>query len=164
MNKKKLILLKNKCKNKNYKISLAESCTGGLLSSYITSLKGSSNFFNGSVISYSNDLKKSLLYVNKNTLKLYGAVSRQTALEMAKGLQRRTGSEILVSITGVAGPDGGSKATPIGCVFFGIGIKNKSKYKYKTFKKIFKETSRNKIQIASSEYAINLILKEIKSS
>ena len=80
---------------------------------------------------------------------------------MAKGLNRRTGSEILVSITGVAGPDGGSKATPVGCVFFAIGIKNNSKYKYKIFKKIFKETSRNKIQIASSEYAINLILKEI---
>ena len=161
MNKKKLNLLKNKCKNNNFKISIAESCTGGLLSSYLTSLKGSSIFFNGSVISYSNDLKNSLLYVNKNTLKLYGAVSRQSALEMAKGLKRRTGSEILVSITGVAGPDGGSKATPVGCVFFAIGIKNKSKYKYKTFKKIFKETSRNKIQIASSEYAINLILKEI---
>tara|TARA_Y100000816_G_scaffold168168_1_gene120581 strand:+ start:569 stop:1054 length:486 start_codon:yes stop_codon:yes gene_type:complete len=161
MNKKKLILLKNKCRYKNSKISLAESCTGGLLSSYLTSIRGSSIFFNGSVISYSNDLKKSLLYVNKNTLKLYGAVSHQTALEMTKGLKRRTGSEILISITGVAGPDGGSKTTPVGCVFFGIGIKKKSKYEYKTFKKIFKETSRNKIQKASSEYAINLILKEI---
>ena len=106
---------------KIFTISLAESCTGGMISKYLTSINGSSLFFNGACISYSNQMKTRLLKVPKNTIINYGAVSHQTALAMVKGLKAITDSEILLSVTGVAGPSGGTARTPVGCVFFGIG-------------------------------------------
>ncbi len=102
------------------KISTAESCTGGLLSAYLTSLPGSSKYFTGGIISYSNLAKMKLLKVNSETLKNYGAVSEQVAREMAQGCQAINGSQIAVSITGIAGPGGGSKNKPIGTVCFAI--------------------------------------------
>ena len=116
--------IKNIRSKKKFTISLAESCTGGMISKYLTSINGSSLFFNGACISYSNQMKIRLLKVPKNTIINYGAVSHQTALAMVKGLKRITDSEILLSVTGVAGPSGGTSRTPVGCVFFGIGSKN----------------------------------------
>ena len=113
--------IKNIRSKKKFTISLAESCTGGMISKYLTSIKGSSLFFNGACISYSNKMKTRLLMVPKNTITNYGAVSHQTALAMVKGLKKITDSEILLSITGVAGPSGGTARTPVGCVFFGTG-------------------------------------------
>ena len=147
---------------KEFTISLAESCTGGMISKYLTSISGSSLFFNGACISYSNRMKTSLLSVPKNTIINYGAVSHETALAMAKGLKRITDSEILLSVTGVAGPSGGTARVPVGCVFFGIGSRVNKRYTFRTLKKIFREKTRLAIQKKSAEYAMYLILKELK--
>ena len=147
---------------KKFTISLAESCTGGMISKYLTSINGSSLFFNGACITYSNQMKTRLLKVPKNTIMNYGAVSHQTALAMVKGLKRITDSEILLSVTGVAGPNGGTSRTPVGCVYFGVGLKVDKKYTFQTTKKIFLEKTRLAIQKKSAEHAIYLILKEIK--
>ena len=154
--------IKNIRSKKKFTISLAESCTGGMISKYLTSINGSSLFFNGACISYSNQMKTRLLMVPKNTIINYGAVSHQTALAMVRGLKRITDSEILLSVTGVAGPSGGTARTPVGCVFFGIGSKVNKKYKFQTLKKIFREKTRLAIQKKSTEHAVRLILKELK--
>tara|TARA_B100000401_G_scaffold438418_1_gene386941 strand:+ start:8167 stop:8658 length:492 start_codon:yes stop_codon:yes gene_type:complete len=146
---------------KNFTISLAESCTGGMISSKLTSISGSSNFFEGSIISYSNELKSNLLNVPEVIIKKYGSVSHQTAMSMAKGLSKVSKSEILISITGVAGPKGGSLKTPVGCVYFGFGVKIKNRYYFKTIRKIFREKSRKGIQIKSTEYVLKEIIKSI---
>ena len=148
-------------KDKSFSICLAESCTGGMISSKLTSISGSSDFFDGSVVSYSNDMKKHLLKVPKTTIDKYGAVSHQTALSMVKGLKKISRSEILVSVTGVAGPKGGSTRTPVGCVYFGMGTKIKNKYYYKTIKKVFRERTRQKIQEKSTEFILREIIKNI---
>ena len=154
--------IKNIRSKKKFTISLAESCTGGMISKYLTSINGSSLFFNGACISYSNKMKTSLLSVPKSTILNYGAVSHQTALAMTKGLKKITDSEIILSVTGVAGPGGGTAKTPVGCVFFGIGSKVNKKYTFQTKKKIFHEKTRLAIQKKSTEYAIYLMLKELK--
>ena len=112
-------------KEKLFSICLAESCTGGMISSKLTSISGSSDFFDGSVVSYSNDLKIRLLKVPEITINKYGAVSHQTALSMVKGLKKISSSEILVSVTGVAGPDGGSSKNTSWLCLFWTGYKNK---------------------------------------
>ena len=141
-------------KEKLFSICLAESCTGGMISSKLTSISGSSDFFDGSVVSYSNDLKKRLLKVPKTTISKY-------ALSMVKGLKKISRSEILVSVTGVAGPDGGSSKTPVGCVYFGLGTKIKNKYYYTTIKKIFRERTRKRIQEKSTEFILKEIIKNL---
>ena len=146
---------------KKFTISLAESCTGGMISKGLTSISGSSLFFNGACITYSNKMKKDLLNVPDKIISNHGAVSHQVALAMVKGLKELTGSEVLISVTGVAGPNGGTINTPIGCVFFGVGLKNKKKYSFYTIKKIFNEKTRYSIQKKSTEFAIQLILKEL---
>ncbi len=148
-------------REKKFSICLAESCTGGMISSKLTSISGSSDFFEGSIVSYSNFLKKNLLKVPKTTIDKYGAVSHQTALSMVKGLKKISRSEILISVTGVAGPHGGSLKTPVGCVYFGIGTKIKNKYFYITIKKIFKEKTRQKIQEKSTEFILKEIIKNL---
>ena len=156
---KNYIQIIKKLRNKfKFTISVAESCTGGMLSKNLTSIDGSSQFFNGSIISYSNDFKNQILNVPKKTILKYGAVSHETALAMVKGL-KKTNSEILISITGVAGPSGGSAKTPIGCVYFGIGSKINNKYTFQTIKKNFSKSSRQKIQKISTEFALKKIIE-----
>ena len=157
--KSDLLKIRRLRSKKRFTISLAESCTGGMISKNLTSLDGSSLFFNGACITYSNKMKEDLLNVPSKTIVKYGAVSHQTALAMAKGLKRLTGSELLLSVTGVAGPNGGTTSTPIGCVFFGVGIKNNKKYSFHTVRKIFNEKTRHGVQKKSAEFAIQLILK-----
>ncbi|MDR2772757.1 MAG: competence/damage-inducible protein A [Elusimicrobiota bacterium] len=109
----------------------AESCTGGLISKKVTDTAGSSEYFDGSVISYSNLLKKKVLGVREETLNKSGAVSAQSAQEMARGVLNLSKSDYAVSVTGIAGPDGGSKAKPVGLVYIGIASKNSAKtYEY----------------------------------
>tara|TARA_Y100000816_G_C26070186_1_gene562818 strand:+ start:584 stop:1075 length:492 start_codon:yes stop_codon:yes gene_type:complete len=146
---------------KYFRIFIAESCTGGMISSKLTSISGSSEFFEGSIVSYSNYLKNRILGVPKRIIRQYGAVSHQTALLMVKGLKKISKSEILISVTGVAGPSGGNSKTPVGCVFIGIGIKIRNKYYFSTIKKIFREKSRRKIQMKSSEFILKEIIKNI---
>ena len=159
--KRNLLKIKKLSKTKVFNISIAESCTGGMISSYLTSIDGSSSYFDGSIVSYSNDFKFQLLGVRKKTIEKYGAVSHETALAMVKGLSKKRKSEILISVTGVAGPKGGTTKTPIGCVYFGIGTKIKNKYIFRTVQKMFRENTRKDIQLRSTEFAIKQIINEI---
>ncbi|HIC85736.1 MAG TPA: CinA family protein, partial [Desulfobacterales bacterium] len=101
-------------------LALAESCTGGLVGHRITNLSGSSEYFQGSVVCYSNRAKEDLLGVRPQTLERYGAVSDQTAQEMAVGVREALKADLAVAITGIAGPTGGSKEKPVGTVYFGL--------------------------------------------
>ena len=151
----KLVKLLNK---KKLKISLAESCTGGLLSSSITSISGSSKIFTLGLVTYSNKAKIKILKVPKNIIMKYGAVSYETCLSMVKNLSKISETNISVSITGVAGPKGGTRQKPVGLVF--IGIKKNNKTLVKKF--LFKNNTRISIQKATVNKALNLILSFVK--
>lgn len=122
------VLVKNLV-NKNYTIAICESCTGGLISSMITNVAGASNVFDRGLVTYSNNSKVSELGVNTLTLTKYGAVSEETAYEMAKGLLEKAKTDIVLSITGIAGPDGGSENKPVGLVY--ICVMSKKEYEVK---------------------------------
>jgi nicotinamide-nucleotide amidase len=107
-------------KRKNFKIAFAESCTGGLLSAAITSVKGSSKVFTMGLITYSNQAKTSILKVPKKIIKKNGAVSIQCCLSMVNNLSKISKSKICVSVTGIAGPGGGTKQKPVGLVYIGV--------------------------------------------
>ena len=143
---------------KRLKISFAESCTGGLLSSSITSISGSSKVFTIGLVTYSNQSKISILKVPKNIIRKHGAVSYETCLSMVKNLGKISKTNIAVSITGIAGPKGGSKQKPIGLVYIGIKKGNKTLVK----KYLFKNKKRISIQRAAVIKALNLILTFIK--
>ena len=143
---------------KKLKISFVESCTGGLLSSSMTSISGSSKVFTIGLVTYSNQSKISILKVPKNVIKKHGAVSYETCLSMVKNLGNISKTNIAVSITGIAGPKGGSKQKPIGLVYIGIKKGNKTLVK----KYLFKNKKRISIQRAAVIKALNLILSFIK--
>ena len=151
----KLIKLLSK---KKLKISFAESCTGGLLSSYMTSISGSSKVFTLGLVTYSNEAKINILKIPKRIIIKYGAVSYETCLYMVKNLSKISKTNISVSVTGVAGPKGGSRNKPVGLVY--IGIKKGSKTLVKKF--MFKNKKRNLIQKATVNKALNLILSLVK--
>ncbi len=139
---------------KRYKISFAESCTGGLLSSCITSINGSSKVFTLGLVTYSNQAKINILKVSKKIIIKHGAVSYETCLSMVKNLNKISKTNISVSITEIAGPKGGTKQKPVGLVF--VGIKKGNKTFVKKF--LFKNKKRNLIQRATVNKALNLIL------
>ncbi len=143
---------------KRLKISFAESCTGGLLSSSITSISGSSKVFTLGLVTYSNKAKTNILKVPKNVIMKYGAVSHEACLSMVKNLYKISKTNISISITGVAGPNGGTKEKPIGLVF--IGVKKGNKTVVKKF--LFKSRIRNSIQRSTVNKALNLILSFAK--
>ena len=143
---------------KRLKISFAESCTGGLLSSTITQISGSSKVFTIGLITYSNQSKINTLKVPKNTIKKYGAVSYETCLSMVKNLNKISKTNISVSITGIAGPNGGTKQKPVGLVFIGIKKGNKTLVR----KYLFKNKKRSAIQRAAASKSLNLILSFLK--
>ena len=118
----------------NITIATAESCTGGLLAYSITKNKDSSKIYRGGYISYSNELKIRNLNVKKTTIKKYGAVSKETAEEMVKGLFIKTKTNICISTTGIAGPGGGSNSKPVGLVYIGIRVNGKIEIIKKKFK------------------------------
>ena len=143
---------------KRLKISFTESCTGGLLSSSITSVSGSSNVFTLGLVTYSNQAKINILKVPKRIIMKHGAVSYETCLSMVKNLNKISKTNISVSITGVAGPKGGTKQKPVGLVYIGIKKDNKTLVK----KILFKSKKRNSIQINTVNKALNLILSFAK--
>ena len=143
---------------KKLKISFAESCTGGLLSSQITSISGSSKVFTLGLVTYSNQAKINILKVPKKVIMKNGAVSYETCLSMVKKLNKISKTNISVSITGVAGPNGGTKQKPVGLVY--IGIKKANKTLVKKF--LFKNKKRSSIQKATVNKALNLILSFVK--
>ena len=145
-------------RKKRLKISLAESCTGGLLSSRITSISGSSKVFIIGLVAYSNQSKISTLRVPKNVIKKYGAVSYETCLAMVKNINKISKSNMAVSITGIAGPKGGTKKKPVGLLFIGIKKGNKTLVR----KYLFKNKKRTSIQRAAVSKGLSLILSFIK--
>ena len=145
-------------RKKGLKISFAESCTGGLLSSSITSISSSSKVFTIGLVTYSNQSKISLLKVPKKIINKHGAASYETCLSMVKNLNKISKTNISVSITGIAGPKGGNKKKPIGLVFIGIKKGNKTLVK----KYLFKNKKRSSIQRVTVNKALNLILSFIK--
>jgi len=136
------------------KLAAAESCTGGWLAKIITDIPGSSAWFSGSVVSYSNESKHSLLGVNENTLAEFGAVSGETVLEMSDGLFAHTEADVAVSVSGIAGPDGGSDDKPVGLVWLSWGKRDKS-----VFANPFQfEGNREDVRKLSIKQALNNLL------
>ena len=146
-----------KLNKKRLKISFAESCTGGLLASEITSVSGASKVFGLGLVTYSNQAKISVLKVNKNIIKKYGAVSPECCEAMVKNLAKISKAQINISITGIAGPNGGTKTKPVGLVY--IGVKNKNKILIT--KNIFKQKSRKAIQNATVKRTLEIIRSTI---
>ena len=142
-----------KLNKKKLKISFAESCTGGMLASKITSISGASKIFGLGLITYSNQAKINILKVNKRIIQKYGAVSPQCCEAMVKNLAKISKAQINVSITGIAGPNGGTKTKPVGLVY--IGVKNKNKILIT--KNIFKQKSRKAIQNATVKRTLEII-------
>ena len=145
-------------RKKRLKISFAESCTGGLLSSTITSINGSSKVFTIGFVTYSNQSKINSLKVPKNIIRKLGAVSYETCLAMVRNLSKISKTNISVSITGIAGPNGATKKKPVGLVFIGIKKGNKTVVK----KYLFKNKKRTSIQKAAVGKSLNLILSFLK--
>ena len=145
--------LVKKLNNKKLKISFAESCTGGMLTSTITSISGASKVFGLGLVTYSNDAKINILKVNKKIIQKYGAVSAECCEAMVKSLSKLSKAQINVSITGIAGPNGGTKAKPVGLVYIGIKKSNK----LLITKNIFKQKTRNAIQKATVKRTIKII-------
>ena len=143
---------------KKYKISVAESCTGGLISSSITSISGASKVFNLGLVTYSNQAKINILKVNKNIIKKYGAVSHECCSAMVENLSKISKANINVSITGIAGPKGGTKQKPVGLVYIGVKKGNKIQIN----KCLFKSKKRSSIQRATVKKALDLILRIAK--
>tara|TARA_Y100000992_G_scaffold243238_1_gene174290 strand:+ start:240 stop:704 length:465 start_codon:yes stop_codon:yes gene_type:complete len=143
---------------KKLKISFAESCTGGLLASTITSISGASKIFNLGLITYSNFAKIKFLKVNKNIIKKYGAVSPECCSAMVQNLSRISKANINVSVTGIAGPKGGSKQKPVGLVYIGVKKGNKMRI----IKCLFKSKKRSSIQKATVKKALDLVIRMTK--
>jgi nicotinamide-nucleotide amidase len=142
--------------SRNISLAVAESCTGGLLGKMITDIPGSSRYFWGGVITYSNQAKQELLGVRSDTLNNYGAVSRETALEMARGVKRLADTDIGVAITGIAGPDGGSREKPVGLVYIAVVGDNLEQVREMHF-----VSSRDGIRTLSAKSALDLLRLQI---
>ncbi len=152
---KKIILL---LKKKKFKIAVAESCTGGLLSSTITSVSGSSKVFTMGLVTYSNNAKTSILKIPKQIIKRNGSVSIQCCLAMVNNLKKISKAKVCVSITGIAGPRGGSKLKPVGLVYIGIKIGKKvfvNKCNFKNNGRVF-------IQKQTIKKTLSLLLNLVK--
>ena len=154
LNKKIISLIRRK----KMKLAIAESCTGGMLSSAITSISGSSKVFSMGLVTYSNQAKTNILKVNQKIMKKYGAVSVQCCLAMVNNISKISKSKVCVSITGIAGPKGGSKKKPVGLVYIGIRIGKKVFVN----KCNFKDKGRAYIQRQTVKKSLNLLLKLVK--
>ena len=143
---------------KKLKISFVESCTGGMLASTITSISGASKVFNLGLVTYSNQAKIKVLKVNKNIITKYGAVSYECCYTMVKNLSKISKANINISITGIAGPKGGTKKKPVGLVY--IGVKKGNKIQVNKY--FFKSKKRSSIQRSTVKKALDLILRIAK--
>lgn len=149
--------LLDKARDAGVTISVAESCTGGLLGAAITAMPGSSEIFAGGFLTYSNALKMKLLSVSKETLKAHGAVSEATAREMASGTRERTGTSFAISVTGIAGPGGGTDEKPVGTVCFGLSGPNGTI----TQRQVFAGHSRNRVRDHAVLHALTMLIDAI---
>ena len=144
-------------KKKKLKISVSESCTGGMFSSVLTSVSGSSKVFTMGLVTYSNQSKNRLLKVPKQIIKKHGAVSIQCCFSMVNNLSKISKTNVAVSITGIAGPSGGTKQKPVGLVY--IGVKRANKVKINRF--LFKNKGRSNVQRVAVKKALELVLNTI---
>ncbi len=144
-------------KEKNLTVACAESCTGGLLTSRLTDIPGSSDYVKGAVVSYSNEIKLSIVGVKEETLKNFGAVSEQTALEMSCGVRKVLKTSVGVGITGIAGPGGGSNEKPVGLVYISVSGSGGDKVQKFNF-----SGSRTEIKFQSSESALKMLENYLK--
>jgi nicotinamide-nucleotide amidase len=159
-NKNDMIDLQELLRTNKQTITSAESCTGGLVAHLITNISGSSDIFNGSVVSYSNEVKNKELNVQKETLENFGAISKETVSEMLDGIIEKFHADYAIAISGIAGPNGGSKTKPVGTVIIGI-------MSYKSHKTVHSykfEGSREEVQIQASKTSLKEIYKFIKKS
>ena len=145
--------LVKKLMQKKLKISFVESCTGGMLSSSITSISGASKVFNLGLITYSNQTKINILKVKRSIIKKHGAVSAECCEAMVKNLSKISKAQINVSVTGIAGPNGGTKLKPVGLVYIGVKKGNK----VLITKNLFKKKTRNSIQKASVKRSLEIV-------
>jgi len=148
----------NLLKRKKLKIAVAESCTGGMLSSIFTSINGSSKVFKLGLVAYSNESKIRVLNVSKKIINKYGAVSEQVCEAMAKNVAKMAKTNMSISVTGIAGPNGGTRKKPVGLVF--IGIKKGSKIRVKKY--LFKNKGRTSVQKTSVNKSLKLTLSILK--
>ncbi len=149
-----MILLSN-----NFTCSCAESCTGGLISASLTEISGSSAWFNGAIVSYSNDAKINVLGVSEQTIIDHGAVSAQTVFEMASFACKKLNTNLGIAVSGIAGPTGGTDAKPVGTVYIGICLNGLTK----TYHYIF-EGDRQNVRLMTLKTSIELALKTLKDS
>ena len=149
----KIDILHRKLIKKKLTISVAESCTGGLLANNLTKLSNASKYFQIGLITYSNNAKIKILKVNKKIINKYGAVSPETCEAMVKRLAKLSKSKINISITGIAGPNGGTKLKPVGLVYIGVKKNNK----LLITKNVFKNKKRESIQIATVNRALKIL-------
>ena len=145
-------------KKKKINISFAESCTGGMLSSAITSVNGSSKVFSAGLVTYSNKSKIKILKISKKTIRKYGAVSKQVCSAMVKNVSKISKTQMSISVTGIAGPGGGSIKKPVGLVY--VGVKKGNKIIINRF--LFKNKGRSYIQKTTVNKCLNLILNSLK--
>jgi PncC family amidohydrolase len=141
---------------KKLTLAIAESCTGGLISDRITDVAGSSDYFFCGVVAYSNGIKENLLGVSGKSIKKYGAVSKQVAIEMAEGIQLLAGTDMGIGVTGIAGPRGGTKSKPVGLVYIALASDTK-----RIVKKFHFKGSRKEIKLRASEAALEMIIKNV---
>lgn len=146
------------CNKKEWTLALAESCTGGLVSSKISARAGVSEFFLGSVISYANEVKEDLLDVPASLIKKSGAVSAEVAIAMAKGVQNQMRSDWSLAITGIAGPSGGSPEKPVGTVWFAI-----CGPEFEVSQKQIFTGDRTEIQERAAVHALDLLVKAMRT-
>lgn len=159
-NKKDMIELQDILRNNKKTITTAESCTGGLVASMITKVSGSSDIFNGSIVSYSNKIKNQELNVNNETLEKFGAVSTEVVNEMLDGAIKKFEADFAIAISGIAGPTGATKNKPVGTVVIGISDANNAKI-IDTF---YFKGSREKVQIQAAKTSLKKILKFVKKT
>jgi PncC family amidohydrolase len=143
---------------RGWTLAVAESCTGGLIAHRITNVSGSSDYFQGGVVSYSNEAKEEILGVPQETLAEQGAVSEETALAMAQGARRLFGTDIAVSVTGIAGPTGGTPEKPVGLVYIGLAAEGVD-----LCQKHLWEGDRGENKAQSAEAALKLLLTHLTS-
>ena len=138
---------------RGWKLGLAESCTGGLIGFRVTAVSGSSDWFRGGVVAYENRVKERLLGVRADTLREHGAVSAETAVEMARGARRTLGAKVALSVTGVAGPDGGTRSKPVGLVYAAVSAGRKKACAQGRFK-----GGRERVRQQAADMALKLLL------
>jgi len=142
------------CRRRGLKIATAESCTGGLVAAALTAIAGSSDVVDCGFVTYSNEAKRKMLGVPAATLKRYGAVSAEAAAAMAKGALRKSRADLAVSITGVAGPGGGTKQKPVGLVYFAAATR---KGRYLARRRLYGNIGRTPVRLRSVEQALALL-------